>query len=137
MNKLLLSASILAAATAAYHAIAGSSEVVAPLLMSSLDEDVRLTLYAAWHCATVTFFLSALAFFLGSFPRRAVGSLSMVRFVSALWLAFGAVFLLIAVTQPGTGLLLKLPQWMLLIPVGVLGWLGGESNRRAEQSSLE
>ena len=52
----------------------------------------------------------------------------MVQFASVLWLAFGAVFVVVAATQPGSGLFLKLPQWVLLVPVGLLGWLGANNS---------
>lgn len=128
MNKTLLFASLLATATTAIHALAGGNEVAAPLLASQLSEAPRLTLYAVWHMATVALGLSALAFFVGAIPRYSAGSRSMVQFASVLWLAFGAVFVLVAATQPGSGLFLKLPQWILLVPVGLLGWLGANNS---------
>lgn len=124
MNKLLLSASILATATTAIHAFAGGNDVAAPLLASQLSEEPRLTLYAVWHMATAALGLSALAFFVGAMPRYSAGSRSMVQFASVLWLTFGAVFVAVAATQPGSGLFLKLPQWVLLLPVGLIGWVG-------------
>ena len=128
MNKFLLSASILAAATAAIHVFAGGNDVAAPLLASQLGEEPRLTLYAVWHMATVALGLSAVAFFVGAIPRYASGGRSMVQFASVLWLAFGAVFVVVASTQPGSGLFLKLPQWILLVPVGLLAWLGASKS---------
>jgi len=128
MNKLLLSASILATATTIVHAFAGGGDVAAPLLASQLSEEPRLTLYAVWHMATVALGLSALAFFVGALPRYSADSRSMVQFASVLWLAFGAVFVVVAATQPGSGLFLKLPQWVLLLPVGLLGLLGADNS---------
>ncbi|MDQ3486934.1 MAG: hypothetical protein M3468_04260 [Acidobacteriota bacterium] len=128
MNKFLLSASILAIATTAIHVFAGGNDVATPLLASQLSEEPRLTLYAVWHMATVALGLSALAFFVGAIPRYSAGSRSMIQFASVLWLAFGAVFIVVAATQPGSGLFLKLPQWVLLVPVGLLGWLGANNS---------
>ena len=124
MNKLLLSASILATATTAIHAFAGGADVATPLLASQLSEEPRLTLYAVWHMATVALGLSAVAFFVGAMPRYAAGGRSMVQFAALLWLAFGAVFIVVAATQPGSNLLFKLPQWVLLIPAGLLAMVG-------------
>ena len=124
MNKCLLSSAVLAAVTAAIHLFAGGPDVVAPLLDSPLAVEPRLTLYAVWHMATATMILSAAALFVAASPRYATASRFMVLFISALWLSFGAVFLAIATLQPGTGLYLKLPQWALLLPVGVLALLG-------------
>ncbi len=62
INKLVLSASILATATTAIHVVAGGADVATPLLASQLGEEPRLTLYAVWHMATVALGISALAF---------------------------------------------------------------------------
>ena len=59
-------------------------------------------------------------FFVGALQRHAAGGRLMVQFAASLWLAFGAVFILVAATQPGSNLFFKLPQWILLIPVGLL-----------------
>lgn len=128
MNKLLALAGILAAATTGIHLVAGGNDIASPLLASSLAEEPRLTLYAVWHMASVAMGLSAIAFFVAAFSRRGAEMRAMVRFVSAMWLAFGAVFLVIAATQGGTGLAFKLPQWILLLPVGILGWVGARDS---------
>jgi hypothetical protein len=128
MNRLLLVASLLSAATAAIHAFVGGQDTVAPLLGSSLAEEPRLTLYAVLHMATAVMGLSAVALFASAMPRYAVAGRSVVFFISVLWLLFGAVFLAVAATQPGTGLYFKLPQWVLLLPVGVLAWLGANNS---------
>lgn len=127
MNKRLLVAAVLAAFTAVVHVIAGGADIAAPLLASTLSEEPRITLYAAWHLVSVTLVLSAAAFYMGALPRHAEASRHMVVFVSILWLCFGIVFLVVAFTQPGEGLLFKLPQWVLLLPVGVLGLWGSNT----------
>ena len=124
MNKLLLFASIIAAVTTVIHAVIGGGDTVGPLLSSQISDVPRLTLYAVWHMATITLGLSAVCMFVAALPQHTSNSRYMVRFISALWLLFGVAFIMVAATQPGSGLLLKLPQWILLLPVGVLGWLG-------------
>lgn len=121
MNRPLIIAAFLAAVTAAIHIFAGGADVAAPLLASSMAEEPKLTLYAVWHMASVALTLSAVALFVGSLPRHAQASRYLVLFVSALWGAFGVVFLVVVAMQPDSGWLLKLPQWILLLPVGVLG----------------
>jgi hypothetical protein len=128
MNKLLLIAAILATATTAIHTFIGGKEIAGPLLASSLAEVPRLTLYAVWHMATAALALSSVALFVGAVPRFAASWRPMVLFVSALWLAFGTVFVIVAISQSGAGLYLKLPQWALLLPVGVLGMLGANKS---------
>lgn len=127
MNKPLLAAALLTAFIAAVHLFAGGADVAAPLLASSLADEPRLTLYAVWHLVTVTLVLSAAALFVSALPDHAVAARYLALFVSVLWLSFGAVFLVVAFTQPGEGLLFKMPQWILFLPVGFLGLWGSFS----------
>lgn len=131
MNRPLLCAAVLASVTSAIHVFAGGDDIAAPLLASSLGEEPRLALYAVWHLVSVTLALSAGAYFFGALTRHVESSRSMVLFISILWICFGIVFLLVALTQPGEGLFFKIPQWILLLPVGLLGlWGGSVSHNR-------
>lgn len=130
MNRLLVIAAILAAVTTAVHVLAGGPDVAAPLLASSMAGEPKLTLYAVWHMASVVLAMSVPALIVGSLPRHARAARYLVLFVSALWCAFGLVFLCVVAIQPESGWLFKLPQWVLLLPVGLLG-LWGASTLRA------
>jgi hypothetical protein len=128
MNRLLFVAALLAAFTSVVHIFAGGVDVVSPLIASSMAGEPKLTLYAAWHMVSVVLAMSAAALFFGSFPRYAYAARYLVLFVSALWCAFGVVFLVVAAVQPENSWLLKLPQWALLLPVGLLGlWATGSN----------
>jgi glucan phosphoethanolaminetransferase (alkaline phosphatase superfamily) len=131
LNKRLLVASLLAAFTASIHFFWGGKDVATPLLASTLSAEPRLTLYAVWHMASFALALSAIALFIGSRPKHEHASKYLVRFISVLWLGFAVVFLAIAIAQPDQGWLLKLPQWTLLAPVGILGlW----KNKRIDEN---
>lgn len=125
MNRLLVMAALLAAFTAGVHIFAGGADVAGPLLASSLGGVQKLTLYAVWHMASAALAMSAVALFIGSLPRHTHAARYLVLFVSALWCGFGVVFLAVIAIQPESGWLLKLPQWALLLPVGLLGLWGG------------
>jgi len=143
MNRLVLSASIIAAFTAAVHIFAGGSDVAAPLLASTMAPEPKLTMYSVWHMVTVALAVSAVALFMGSLPRYAVASRYLVLFISLLWLGFGIVVLAVALVQHERGWLLKLPQWILLLPVGIIGMWGaisapaGRSAHHPKQSPAE
>ncbi len=124
MKRSLVFAGCLAALTAAIHVFAGGADVAAPLLASSLAGEAKLTLYAVWHMASVALALSAGALWLGSLPGHAPAARYLVLFVSALWCAFGLVFIGVVVLQPEGGWWFRLPQWLLLLPVGLLGLWG-------------
>lgn len=119
-NRRLLSAGLLALFTAAVHVVAGGRGIAAPLLASTLAEVPRVTLYGVWHLVSLVLALSGAALLLAARPRALAPARWMVAFIGALWLGFGLVLLGIAALQPGGGWWLKLPQWLLLMPVGAL-----------------
>lgn len=121
MNRLLVIASILAALTTMIHLFVGGSDTAVPLLESPMEGEPRLTLYAVWHMVSVVLGLSAVALLVGSLPRHAQGARYLVLFISVMWCIFAVVFLGVAAMQEEGGWLFRLPQWILLLPVGVLG----------------
>lgn len=121
-NWIVLSAGILASATALIHLIAGGKDVVRPLLASSIDEVLKLTLYACWHLVSAALFISSFA--LLGHGAGLYNSPQTVAFVSMMWLMFGAVFLVVTLGVAKPRGLLRFPQWALLVPVGLLGLWG-------------
>ena len=122
MNWIIISSGILAFFTAGAHVVAGGKEVARPLLEATMDETVKLTMYACWHLVSVSLILSSIALLANGFGF--FYSPPIVAFISALWLLYGIVFLVVnrcIASSPG---LLRLPQWILLFPVGLLGLLG-------------
>ena len=135
VNIVLLAASMLAAFTAAVHCFVGGQDTLGPLLASSIDAGAKYTLYAVWHMATVVLSFSSLAFLFGAWSEYARPARWMVSMLALLWLAFGLVFVVVALVAGGTDWLLRLPQWTLLLPVGGLGLFGawrpvGDAARR-------
>ncbi|WP_051710409.1 hypothetical protein [Andreprevotia chitinilytica] len=131
MNRPLLAAALLASFTAALHTFGGTPEIEGPLLQSGLKPEVSLLLLACWHLVTAALTLSAITLGLALRPS-AVRSTATVTLVSYLWLGFGAVFVLVDLIYAGPHMLLQLPQWALLLPVGALGLWGArlEIDRR-------
>lgn len=119
----LLIAGWLAAFTAAVHLLGGTPQT-RPMLDSALDADLRLLLYACWHGISVVLAFSAVALFVAARSGADERHRSMAVFVSAVWVAFGLVFIGVALIMSGPAMLLNLPQWTLLLPVGVLGLYG-------------
>jgi hypothetical protein len=134
MNRALFFAALLAAFVAAVHVFVGTPEIEGPLLQSALPQEVRLLLYACWHLVSVTLTLSAAAFFISARASCTPPSHHMVKLVSYLWICFGLVFIVVALLYSGTPMLLKLPQWALLLPVGALG-LWGCSNKSFQRTA--
>lgn len=130
-NRLLLTSGLVAAFTAALHTLAGTPEIQEPLLSSSIPQPVSLLLYTCWHLVTVTLILPAAALIWSSRPTNRTSAGVLPRFISLLWLLFGFVFVVVALALAGPSALLVLPQWILLIPVGILGLLGDRQRAAA------
>lgn len=124
-NRLLLIAGLLAAFTAVVHTLAGTYEIHKPLLTSALPKPLALLLYACWHLVTVALCLSALALLRPPAPRTVQSQAALASAIGIMWSLFGLVFIVVALLLGDTiSTLLVLPQWSLLLPVGILAWLG-------------
>lgn len=122
INVYLLAAGMLASITFLIHTFYGGEEIAKPLLKSKLDQDVKMTVYATWHMATVTLLASA-----GVLLCAGAGysiPYELLLFVSVGWILFGLVFLWINLCKVQPRTLFGLPQWVMLLPVGILGILG-------------
>ena len=124
-NTILSIAGYLAAFTAAVHTFAGTYEVHAPLLTSTLPKPLALILYACWHLVTAALCLSAWALLRPPKPRTLQSQALLAGTIGILWASFGTVFVAVALLLGGSlSTLLVLPQWALLLPVGALAWFG-------------
>jgi len=130
-----LAAGVIAAFTWAIHTFVGTPKIQEPLLDLSLPQSVSLLLFACWHLVTVTLGLSALSLIWTAYPSGGFRAAALPCFISLLWLMFGLVFITIALVEVGTSALFVIPQWVLLIPVGVLGLIG-DRQRRMQSAQL-
>ncbi len=136
MNRILFISALIAAFTAIVHIFAGGADVVSPLLSSTLASEPKHTLYAVWHMVSVVLVFSTIALFVGSLPRHVQAASYLVIFISMLWLVFGIVFLVVVAIQSESGWLFKLPQWVLLLPVGFLGLWGNATSLRQRRNVM-
>lgn len=130
LNKVLLWAAGLAATTTLMHIVGGGEAVAVPIAASSLADEPRLLGLAVWHMTSVALGLSVPALALGALPRHAARSQYLVRFISAIWIGFGLCVIAVALSESGDNLL-KLPQPIMLIPIGVLGFWGAQSMQQS------
>lgn len=125
MNRPLLIAALLAASTSFIHLVAGGADIASPLLMADLDRELKFTLYAVWHMATLSLFMSTWVWMVCLFrPPSSSHWRLLASFVATLWLGFGLVFLAIILAYPEQQLLWHLPQWVLLLPTGAFALWG-------------
>lgn len=114
----------LAAFTAILHTVFGTAEVHSPLLASALLTEVKLLLYACWHIVTVFLIGSSIILFMAVCRGRSLPWIVAARFVGAVWIASGLVFVGVALAFATPAMLLTLGQWILLVPIGCLALFG-------------
>ena len=123
MNWPMLGAGLLAGFTSLVHLLAGEKTVVRPFLAVPMDVTLQRTLHACWHLVTVFLVASAGVLVYAAFADT-VGMRPLVRFIAINYLLFGGVFLLLTLFVQWDKRWKRLPQWTLLIPVGMLALWG-------------
>ncbi|MGW7051099.1 hypothetical protein [Streptomyces sp. NPDC054887] len=123
MNAWFLAAGTSAGVVAAIHAVVGGRDVVRPLLAADLADEPRRVLHAVWHMVTADLILAAAALiWLASGNRPGGGTIAWGLAVH--FFAYAGVFLVVSLAASWSKPLLRLPQWMLLLPVAVLAAVG-------------
>ncbi len=123
-NRVIVAAAALGAFTTVLHVFGGGVSVARPIAESSMADEPRLLALSVWHMVSIVLGLSAAALAVAARPKHAVPSRFMVLFISTLWVGFGLAVMGVGLTQANGELFWKLPQPILLIPVGVLGFWG-------------
>ncbi|MCM1972116.1 hypothetical protein [Streptomyces sp. G1] len=120
MNGWLLAAGITASGVAAVHLVGGHRDVVRPLLACGLADEPKRVLHAVWHMVSVDLALSA-AFLIHLALTDGTPATGLTAwFVAAHFVAYSAVFLVVTLSVGWPKPLLRLPQWILLLPVAAL-----------------
>lgn len=131
-RNILRTAAALATFTTIIHVMGGGYEIAGPAMRSDMEEVPRLVTYVVWHMASVSLGLSAIALTAASTGQRRKQFEPLVLFISAMWASFALCFLAVIITQEGDDLFFNMPQWLLLMPVGLLGiWSVTRHNRAA------
>ncbi|MFD3533223.1 hypothetical protein [Streptomyces sp. NPDC058664] len=124
MNGWLLAAGITALGVAAVHIVGGHRDVVRPLLSCGLADEPKRVLHAVWHMVSGDLVLSGLALLLLSLTDGTPDAGLVAWFVAAHFLVYAAAFLIVTLSVGWPRPLLRLPQWILLLPVAALAAAG-------------
>ncbi|MGW0395552.1 hypothetical protein ACWDYJ_32705 [Streptomyces sp. NPDC003042] len=124
MNGWLLAAGITAFGVAAAHIAAGHQDVVRPLLSCGLADEPKRVLHAVWHMVSADLVLSAVALVHLALTDGTSTPGPVAWFVAAHFIAYAVAFLVVTLSVGWPKPLLRLPQWMLLLPVAVLTVVG-------------
>lgn len=123
MNYWILGAGILGALTSLVHILAGQIDPVRPFLKSDLAEIPKATLLACWHMVSAILVISAGSFIYVGLTNIETLNIAVTT-ISLTFVVFAAVFICVGWHFFGFRTLVKLPQWVLLLPIGVLGYVG-------------
>ncbi|MCX5071014.1 hypothetical protein OHA84_36410 [Streptomyces sp. NBC_00513] len=124
MNGWLLAAGITALGVAAVHVVGGHRDVVRPLLSSWLADEPKRVLHAVWHMVSADLVLSGLALLYLALTDGTAETGLLAWFVAAHFIAYAAAFLAVTLSVDWPRPLLRLPQWILLLPVAALAAAG-------------
>ncbi len=124
MNGWLLAAGITALGVAAVHIAAGQRDVVRPLLSCGLADEPKRVLHAVWHMVSIDLVFSGVALVFLSLAEGVSATRLVAWFVAAHFIAYAAAFLAVTLSVGWPRPLLRLPQWILLLPVAALAAAG-------------
>ncbi len=123
MNTWLFMAGGLALFTSLVHIFAGQVDPIRPLLNSEISDIAKATLLGCWHIVSAILVLSGFAFvYIGWF--NLISYHNLVIGISVSFIFFSIVFIIVGWHFFKFQSFTKLPQWTLLLPIGVLGLLG-------------
>ncbi|PTP36615.1 hypothetical protein CWO07_08500 [Vibrio splendidus] len=123
MNIWIFSSGLLALFTTLVHVFAGQIDPVRPFLKSKLDEIPKATLLACWHIVSVTLFVSSLMLlYVGWYGIDSLYFL--IQLLGFLYILYASVFVAVGLYFFGAKVFVKLPQWILLLPIGFLANYG-------------
>lgn len=123
MNTWIFAAGVICIFTSLVHIFAGQVDPVRPFLKSDLSDIPKATLLACWHMVSAILVLSGVAlacigwFNLNTFQDLVIG-------ISISFLIFSIVFIAVGWHFFKLHAFIKLPQWTLLLPIGILGLIG-------------
>jgi len=118
-KTLFLIAGVINLLVALLHTIGGQLDLVNPLLDSNLTNQAKSEWLGAWHIITIVLFASSLYLLKTGLGKYEKVNIELLRYIAILYVLFGIPFIL-------SSMYLKIlaPQWILLMPIGLLTWLG-------------
>ena len=105
--------------TALLHLIGGQIDLVNPLLNSDITTQQKGELIGAWHIVTILLFYTAFIILQSGFKNNNIQNYLQLKSLAILYILSGIPFIAISVW-----LGIFAPQWILLMPIGILLLLG-------------
>jgi len=122
MKIIWIAAGVLNLITALIHTILGHFDLILPFADLEFATPQKGILHACWHMVTVMlFFSSIILLYIGIRPQKYASSQISIL-LGVLYVAFSLVFIVMSIAYG-----LFLPQWVLLLPIGILAIYGAKT----------
>ena len=105
--------------TALLHTFAGQVDLINPLMDSNLELQTKSELLSAWHIITILLFGTTFILLKNGFRWNVSEDKIAVKYIGYLYSLFCVPFIVVSFMNN-----LLAPQWILLLPIGLLSWIG-------------
>lgn len=119
-NRYLIIAGIINSFTALLHTVAGQMDLVNPLMEGNLSTQSKTEWLGVWHMVTVILFVSSYYLIKNGF-NSTKGKSDVFQLIGILYILFSAAFIISSLYMT-----VFAPQWILLLPIGVLSLIGAK-----------
>ena len=120
MNVYWISAGLINLIASIMHIVIGYYDPLEPLKTSSMNPESISTLFAVWYMVTLVMFGSSFVLLYAGWKPNRLKSFDLVYFMSILYILFALIFFFFS-----------LPQWVLLLPIGLLALYGKKVQENA------
>ena len=123
MNVCIFASGLVCLFTALVHILAGQADPIKPFLKSNLPDVPKATLLACWHMVSAILVISGLVLsYIGWYDDKALYSTTVGFGIT--FIVFSGVFIAVGWYFFKSKSFIKLPQWTLLLPIGLLALIG-------------
>lgn len=123
MNVQLLIAAVLLLIGTTIHTIGGEKTDIKHLKRSGIPSNLKIELRMSWYLAAIDMGISGIYLLFLAFNGATEGARLLVGFVAIRVTFYGVVALLLLLTTQRDHLF-RVPQWMLLVAIGLMTWWG-------------
>jgi len=120
INIYWLIAGVLNLFTAFLHTVGGQIDLINPMLKTTLEDEVKTQLLGVWHMVTITLFLSTIIILLVVFKNKIFNNKTLIL-IGYLYILFSIPFIIVGIIYS-----ILVPQWILLLPIGILLLIGNK-----------
>lgn len=118
-NLYWLIAGIVNLFTALLHSISGQIELVNPMLKSNLENQTKAEWFGVWHMVTIILFASSYLVLKNAIIGFQKRQTELMKYIGILYILLSIPFCISSIVHK-----LLAPQWILLLPIGILIYLG-------------